>query len=110
MRLNVVTECAGVPAEMMQPKLAWCNETAYEQRRSKLAARFCANFEKYAKAVDADVIAAGPAGCLNDSRASIIDVCQSVASVRAATSLKRSVFSPACVLWRILAARNPRST
>ena len=62
MRLDVVTECAGVPAEMMQPKLAWSDAAEYEDACRKLATRFCANFEKYANAVDPDVVASGPAG------------------------------------------------
>ena len=47
---------------MMQPQLAWKNAAAYEDASRKLAARFCTNFEKYANAVDPDVIASGPAG------------------------------------------------
>ena len=62
LNLDIVSECAGVPAEMMQPRLAWSNATLYEEASRKLAARFCANFKKYTDAVDANVIASGPAG------------------------------------------------
>ena len=60
MRLDVVTACEGVPDKMMQPRMSWQSESAFEDASRKLAARFCSNFEKYAIAVDADVIASGP--------------------------------------------------
>ena len=61
MGLDIVTECEGVPAEMMQPCLSWRNATAFEEASRKLAARFRTNFEKYANAVDASVVSSGPA-------------------------------------------------
>ena len=60
MNLEVVTACAGVPAEMLQPRLAWGNESAFEDSSRKLAARFRRNFEQYAGTVVEDVIASGP--------------------------------------------------
>jgi phosphoenolpyruvate carboxykinase (ATP) len=62
MNLDVVTACDGVPAEMLQPKLAWRDALAFEEASRKLANRFRTNFEKYASAVSADVADAGPAG------------------------------------------------
>ena len=61
MGLDIVTECDGVPVEMMQPSLSWRNLTAFEEASRRLAARFRANFEKYANAVDASVVSSGPA-------------------------------------------------
>ena len=61
MALNIVTACEGVPAEMMQPCLSWRDAAAFEEASRKLAARFRSNFEKYANAVDASVVASGPA-------------------------------------------------
>lgn len=61
MGLDIVTECEGVPAEMMQPSLSWRNASAFEEASRKLAARFRSNFEKYANAVDATVVSSGPA-------------------------------------------------
>ena len=60
MGLDIVTECEGVPAEMMQPSLSWRNTAAFEEASRKLAARFRSNFEKYANAVDASVVSSGP--------------------------------------------------
>jgi phosphoenolpyruvate carboxykinase (ATP) len=61
MGLENVTECEGVPAEMMQPSLSWRNTVAFEEASRRLAARFRTNFEKFAHAVDASVISSGPA-------------------------------------------------
>ena len=61
MGLNLVTACEGVPAEMMQPSLSWRDNSAFEEASRKLAARFRSNFEKYAHAVDANVVSSGPA-------------------------------------------------
>ena len=60
MGLDIVTACEGVPAEMMQPRLSWRDAAAFEETSRKLAARFRSNFEKYADAVDASVVASGP--------------------------------------------------
>ncbi len=60
MGLDVVTACSGVPQEMMQPRLSWRDTAAFEAASKKLAQRFRSNFEKYASAVDAAVIASGP--------------------------------------------------
>jgi phosphoenolpyruvate carboxykinase (ATP) len=62
MGLDVVTTCSGVPGEMLQPALSWRDRGAYEATARKLAQRFRTNFEKYAAAVDAAVVSAGPAG------------------------------------------------
>ncbi len=60
--LNVITECAGVPSEMLQPKLSWRNQTAYGETCRKLADRFRENFTKYAANVTPEVVASGPRG------------------------------------------------
>jgi phosphoenolpyruvate carboxykinase (ATP) len=60
MGLDVVSACPGVPQEMLQPALSWRDSTAYESTARKLAERFRRNFEKYADAVDPEIVAAGP--------------------------------------------------
>jgi phosphoenolpyruvate carboxykinase (ATP) len=58
--LDIVTQCEGVPQEMMVPRQSWRDPNAYEETARHLASRFRKNFQKYASEVDADVIAAGP--------------------------------------------------
>lgn len=62
MNLAVITECPGVPAETMQPKVAWRDDAAFEAASARLAARFRKNFEQYAGVVGHDVQDAGPRG------------------------------------------------
>jgi phosphoenolpyruvate carboxykinase (ATP) len=56
----VPTSCPGVPAEVLNPALAWGDEDAYWTKYHKLANRFADNFKKFADATPAEVIAAGP--------------------------------------------------
>ncbi len=58
---DIVTECDGVPAEMLQPKLSWRDEAEYLAAARQLADSFRENFTKYQDAASADVVAAGPA-------------------------------------------------
>ena len=62
MGLAVVTQCPGVPSEMLLPRLSWQNVDSYEQTARKLAARFRKNFEQYATQLAAEVTASGPVG------------------------------------------------
>lgn len=57
---EVVTECEGVPAEMLQPKLAWRDQDEYQSVAKKLAADFRKNFATYADASSPETAAAGP--------------------------------------------------
>lgn len=59
---EVVTECTGVPAEMLQPALSWRDAEAFDETAKKLASSFRKNFEKYAPECDPTVVAAGPVG------------------------------------------------
>jgi phosphoenolpyruvate carboxykinase (ATP) len=58
---EVVTECPGVPAEILWPRDAWADPSAYEASAKKLAGLFIENFKKYETGVDAEVRAASPA-------------------------------------------------
>ena len=60
--VDIITECSGVPAEMLQPKLSWRNQENFESTSRKLAERFRKNFEQYAEAAGPGVVAAGPTG------------------------------------------------
>ena len=62
MGLDVVTNCEGVPAEMMQPRLSWRDASAFVEASRRLAAQFRKNFEPHSQAVDSVVVQAGPQG------------------------------------------------
>ena len=59
---EVVTECEGVPAEMLLPRLSWRDPAAYEATARQLAARFRENFKTYASDCSEAIAAAGPQG------------------------------------------------
>ncbi|MEM1061881.1 MAG: phosphoenolpyruvate carboxykinase (ATP) [Planctomycetota bacterium] len=58
---GVVTECAGVPPEVLVPKQTWADGSKYDETAAKLAGLFAKNFEKYAGVCTPEVVAAGPA-------------------------------------------------
>ena len=59
---DVVSQCEGVPSEMMLPEQAWRDKAAWQETATKLAARFRENFKKYADAASPEIMAAGPKG------------------------------------------------
>ena len=56
---EVVTECPGVPGEILIPRNTWADKSAYDQAARKLARLFRSNFAKYEDGVGAEVAAAG---------------------------------------------------
>jgi phosphoenolpyruvate carboxykinase (ATP) len=58
--LNLVTQCPGVPMELLQPRKTWLDKSAYDAAAAKLAQLFVANFQQYADGVSPAVRAAGP--------------------------------------------------
>ena len=58
--IAAVTECAGVPNEMLQPKLAWRDASEWETTARQLAAQFHENFAVYAELTGDAVRSAGP--------------------------------------------------
>ncbi len=57
---DVVSECAGVPSEVLIPKNTWGDKAAYDAAANKLATLFTNNFKTYQEGVSAEVRAAGP--------------------------------------------------
>ena len=57
---NVVTECPGVPGEMLDPRCTWPNPSDYDAAAAKLAERFRTNFNEFSGGVSEEVRHAGP--------------------------------------------------
>lgn len=57
---EVITQCPGVPNEVLVPRQAWPDKAAFETTAKKLAGLFSDNFKKYEDKVDAAVKGAGP--------------------------------------------------
>lgn len=57
---DVVTECPGVPREVLMPKNTWKDPAAYDAAAQKLATLFINNFKTYESGASAEVCAAGP--------------------------------------------------
>jgi phosphoenolpyruvate carboxykinase (ATP) len=58
--VGVVTECPGVPANLLIPRKTWHDPAAYDASATKLAGLFTDNFRQYRDQVAPDVAAAGP--------------------------------------------------
>ncbi len=58
---EVITECPGVPSEILIPRNTWKDKSAYDTAAKKLAELFRVNFKGYENGVGGDVRAAGPA-------------------------------------------------
>jgi phosphoenolpyruvate carboxykinase (ATP) len=56
----VPTECPCVPSDILNPRNAWINKEAYDEKAKYLATLFVRNFEKYASGLNKEVIVAGP--------------------------------------------------
>jgi phosphoenolpyruvate carboxykinase (ATP) len=58
---DVVAECPGVPVDILTPRGAWAETSAYDAAARKLADLFRHNFKTYEAGVGAEIKAAGPA-------------------------------------------------
>ncbi|HBE67666.1 MAG TPA: phosphoenolpyruvate carboxykinase (ATP) [Planctomycetaceae bacterium] len=58
--LNVVTDCPGVPSELLSPRGTWSDPDAYDTAAENLAELFSENIGSYAEGIPAAVLAAGP--------------------------------------------------
>ncbi len=59
-RVEVPAEVPGVPASILDPRSTWPDPDAYDAKAKDLAARFAANFQRFASHVGPDVLAAAP--------------------------------------------------
>lgn len=59
-KVLVPHECAGVPAEVLDPRATWKDPAEYDEVARKLAGMFAENFEQYLEYVSPEVLAAGP--------------------------------------------------
>jgi len=57
---GVVTECAGVPRDVLTPRDTWTDKAAYVATAKKLAKLFIDNFKQYESGASAEVRAASP--------------------------------------------------
>ncbi len=57
---GVITDCPGVPSDVLTPRNAWADKAAYDAAARKLAGLFAANFRQYQEQVDREVKEAGP--------------------------------------------------
>lgn len=60
--LSVPVQCPDVPAEVLDPRLTWSDEQAFEVQARKLVASFKENFAQFEGDVSQHVIDAGPGG------------------------------------------------
>ena len=58
---DVVTQCPGVDADILQPRKSWADKTAYDATAKKLANLFRDSFKAYESGVSPEIKAAGPA-------------------------------------------------
>jgi phosphoenolpyruvate carboxykinase (ATP) len=59
-RVNVPVTCAGVPAEILDPRQTWRDASAYDRAAGKLAGMFARNFEENGLDLPAELKAVGP--------------------------------------------------
>jgi len=57
---QMVTECEGVPGEMLVPRKAWKNGDDYDKKALFLAELFKKNFKKYEEGAGPEILNAGP--------------------------------------------------
>jgi phosphoenolpyruvate carboxykinase (ATP) len=58
--LEIPKSCDGVPSELLNPREAWTDKSAYDAQAIKLAEAFNKNFEKFAGNTAAEILAAAP--------------------------------------------------
>jgi phosphoenolpyruvate carboxykinase (ATP) len=57
---EVPTECADVPAPVLDPASSWHDRDVYMQKYRQLASRFVENFKKFETGCPPEVVKAGP--------------------------------------------------
>ena len=59
-RTETIMRCPGVPDDVLDPRKAWSDSSAYDATARKLAGLFRENFKKYAGKAGPEVLEAGP--------------------------------------------------
>lgn len=59
-RIATITQCAGIPSELLVPRNTWSDKSAFDATANKLAQLFTKNFATYAEGVREEVRGAGP--------------------------------------------------
>lgn len=57
---DYITECEGVPKDILSPRDTWSDKGAFDETARRLARLFVANFESYQDRAKREVVAAGP--------------------------------------------------
>ena len=60
--LSVPTAVEGVPDELLQPRLTWDDQDAFDRQATRLAGMFRENFKRYADGFGPEVVNSGPVG------------------------------------------------
>jgi phosphoenolpyruvate carboxykinase (ATP) len=58
--LSMPNTCPNVPDEILHPRNTWADKAAYDAKANELAIAFNKNFEQYADAANAEILAAAP--------------------------------------------------
>ncbi len=58
--LRFPLECPGVPSEILNPRDAWSDKSAYDAKAAQLAQYFVNNFAKFADQASPEIVAASP--------------------------------------------------
>jgi phosphoenolpyruvate carboxykinase (ATP) len=58
--IGIITECPGVPREVLTPRDTWADKAAYDAAATKLGRLFIDNFRQYESGASAEVNAASP--------------------------------------------------
>lgn len=59
-RIEIPTNCEGVPSEILNPRNTWKNKDAYDSKATELAKSFARNFKKYEEKASEEIKAAAP--------------------------------------------------
>ena len=59
-RVEVVTECPGVPSGILIPRNTWADPDAYDRKARELAGLFKSNFKQFEAGAPPEIAAAGP--------------------------------------------------
>ena len=58
--LNYITQCDGVPSDILSPRNTWSDKSQFDETAKRLAGLFIENFKSYADHAKPEVMASGP--------------------------------------------------